>query len=356
MNLKDRVEAVVRASSEFPWLGQLTVEAVGEWLRLEFGDPPLMPQRYGHHQVVAIPYSPILHIVSGNTPHAALQTLIRGILVGGENLVKIPSTGLPEIERFVRLLPKPIQPLVEHSLPESWLEAAAAIVVFGSDETIARFASRVSPWQRLLAHGNKVSFAIVLSDYPESIASAAARDVHAFDQLGCLSPQFFYVDNQPEKFGSQLASELENLSRRSPLPERAIEPAAAIRTFREDWRFRAATQPRIRLWESEMSLEWTVIFDPDWEIKPSPLHRTIFIQKLPSRPEKPLAPFKRFISTIGLYPMNLETVQLAIRLGAQRICPVGQMQHPPLTWHHDGWPSLSSLVRFVDIEGLSAAL
>jgi hypothetical protein len=352
MNLQERIEAVVRASSGFPGLGQPTVEAVREWVLLELGDPPLMLQRYGRHQVVAIPYSPILHIVSGNTPHAAWQTLIRGILVGGENLLKIPSHGLAEIEEFVRLLPKPIQPQLNHSLPGSWLETAAAIVVFGSDETIATFASRVSPWQRFLPHGNKVSFAIILGEYPESIAQAAARDVHAFDQLGCLSPQFFYVENNPEKFGRKLAKALENLSRWSPLPGRAIESAAAIRSFREDWRFRAAMDPRIRLWESKETLEWTVILDPGEELKSSPLHRTIFVQNLPAPGERPLAAFKHLISTVGIYPIGPNTVRQAIQFGAQRVCPIGEMQNPPLTWHHDGWPSLSSLVRFVDIEDL----
>jgi len=109
--------------------------------------------------------------------------------------------------------------------------------------------------------------------------------------------------------------------------------------------------PRIRLWESRESLEWTVILDPNREFKAGPLHRTIFVQNLPAHPEEPLAPLKHFISTIGIYPMNSETVQLAVRLGAQRVCPIGEMQNPPSTWHHDGWPSLSSLVRFVDIEG-----
>ncbi|MGA8657509.1 MAG: acyl-CoA reductase [Chthoniobacterales bacterium] len=356
MKLEDRIKAIVRASSEFPWLGKVTLETVWEWLRLELGDPPLMPQRYGPHHAVAIPYSPILHIVSGNTPHAALQSLIRGILLGAENLVKIPSDGLPEIERFVRLFPKPIQPLLERSLPGAWLETAAAIVVFGSDETIASFASRVSPWQRFLPHGNKVSFAIILGDWLESTAQAAARDVHIFDQLGCLSPQFFYVENNPEGFGSQIATELENLARRDSFPERTIESVATIRGFREDWRFRAAMEPRIRVWESEASLEWTVILDPDPEVRSSPLHRTIFIKQLPARPEKTLAHVKRFISTIGLSPLDSETVQLAVRLGAQRICPVGEMQSPSLIWHQDGWPSLSSLVRFVDIEGVGTDL
>ena len=63
-------------------------------------------------------------------------------------------------------------------------------------------------------------------------------------------------------------------------------------------------------------------------------------------------PIRRHISTVGLHPVNLDSVTFATRLGAQRVCGIGQMQNPPLTWHHDGWPTLASLVRYVDVEGL----
>ena len=41
--------------------------------------------------------------------------------------------------------------------------------------------------------------------------------------------------------------------------------------------------------------------------------------------------------------------QLA-RWGATRICPLGQMQNPPLTWRHDGRPALGDLVTWTDWE------
>ena len=95
-----------------------------------------------------------------------------------------------------------------------------------------------------------------------------------------------------------------------------------------------------------------MIHDPEPELVTNPLHGTIFIKPMPSDPELALSPIRRLISTIGLFPIDLESVDFGIRFGAQRICQIGQMQEPPLTWHHDGWPALGSLVRYVDVEGL----
>jgi len=37
-------------------------------------------------------------------------------------------------------------------------------------------------------------------------------------------------------------------------------------------------------------------------------------------------------------------------LGAKRICPLGEMQRPPLGWRHDGRPALGDLVTWCDWE------
>ena len=42
-------------------------------------------------------------------------------------------------------------------------------------------------------------------------------------------------------------------------------------------------------------------------------------------------------------------LQLA-RWGVTRVCPLGQMQNPPLTWRHDGRPALGDLVTWTDWE------
>jgi Acyl-CoA reductase (LuxC) len=133
---------------------------------------------------------------------------------------------------------------------------------------------------------------------------------------------------------------------------REYEIAVALRGCREEWKFRAATEPGVSVWESIGTLDWVVIHDPAPGLVANPLHRTIFIKPMPSDLESVLAPIRQHVSTIGLPPVNLDSIDLAIRLGAQRVCEIGQMQIPPLTWHHGGWPALASLVRYVDVEGL----
>ena len=59
------------------------------------------------------------------------------------------------------------------------------------------------------------------------------------------------------------------------------------------------------------------------------------------------------VSTVGV-AMGGETAneiarQLA-RWGVLRICPLDQMQNPPLTWRHDGRPALGNLVTWSDWE------
>jgi Acyl-CoA reductase (LuxC) len=354
MNLDDRVAAVVSAAAGFSWLGDLTSENITRWIELELGqylsEPE--PQPYGSQRCLVVPLSPIFHILSGNTPHAGLQSLVRGVLVGATNWMKLPREGLPEVDKFVRALPNEIRPELASEVPPRWIAEAEAIVVFGSDETVQEFSRRVLPVQRFLPHGHKISLGLIWGRCDPWIAEGIARDVFPFDQMGCLSPQFFYVAGDSVEFASQLAKLLQDRPRMQAPSVRASGIAAALRAFREEWKFRAATEPGVFVWESLGNLDWVVIHDPTPGLVTNPLHGTIFIKAMPAEPELVLAPIRRLISTIGLFPVNRQSSTLAIRSGAQRICQIGQMQHPPLTWHHDGWPTLGSFVRYVDVEGM----
>jgi hypothetical protein len=356
MNLEDRITAVASAAAAagFYWLSDLTSENLTRWIELELGqflNSP-RPQKYGNQHCLTLPLSPILHVVSGNTPHAALQSLIRGVIVGATNRIKPPLGGLPEVDTFVHALPKEIRPELAGELQSRWMEEAEAIVVFGSDETVQEFSRRSLPSQRFLAHGHKISLGMIWGRCDSRIAEGIARDVFSFDQLGCLSPQFFYVAGDSAEFARDLSAELKKQRAKPETAERKRGvAAAALRAFREEWKFRASTEPGVFLWESHGNLDWVVIHDPNPRLVANPLHGTILIKPMGSDPELVLSPIRRFISTIGLSAVNPESVNLAIRSGAQRICRIGEMQNPPLTWHHDGWPALSSFVRYVDVEG-----
>lgn len=354
MKLDDRIRAVASAAADNPWLGNLTADNILVWVELELGRLLQLgePQGYGHSHCLVQPLSPVLHVVSGNTPQAALQSLIRGVVVGAKNWIKLPQGGLPEVHEFSMRLPETLRPELSEHLDPGWVRDAEAIVVFGADETVRHFSRLLSPTQRLLAHGNKSSFGLIWFPMDQDVINGAAWDVFVFDQLGCLSPQFYYVSGDSAEFASLLATRLEELCRRTPEASvRGYKVAAALRSFREEWKFRAATESGLHIWESPGTLDWVVIHDPVSRLVASPLHRTIFVKPMPSDLGSVLTPIWRHISTVGLYPVNLTSVELAIRLGAQRVCRIGQMQNPPLTWHHDGWPTLSSLVRYVDVEG-----
>ena len=59
------------------------------------------------------------------------------------------------------------------------------------------------------------------------------------------------------------------------------------------------------------------------------------------------------VSTVGIAAPPDKLKDLALRFarwGATRICPLGRMQNPPLTWRHDGRPALGDLVTWTDFE------
>jgi len=59
------------------------------------------------------------------------------------------------------------------------------------------------------------------------------------------------------------------------------------------------------------------------------------------------------VSTVGLAVPEHKAQEMATELarwGATRVCPLGQMQAPPLTWRHDGRPTLGDLVTWTDWE------
>jgi hypothetical protein len=357
MELLKRVEAVASAAREFPWLGNLTACSINRWIELELGAmlDANIPQLYGDHHCRAQPLNPILHVVSGNTPHAGIQSLIRGILVGAKNRVKLPRQGLPEFDHFARLLPEELRPETSNALHPSWMEEAGAIVVFGSDETVEFFAKHVSPRQRLVAYGHRISLGLILDSFDQEVIDGAARDVLVFDQLGCLSPQLYYVADDSAGFAKKLAERFSALFRsNSAIAEWTSEIAGTLRSCREEWKFRAATEPGIQVWESPENLDWLVIHDPNPNLISNPLYRTIFVKPMPADLQSVLSSIGRHISTIGIHPVNLKFANLATNLGAQRVCPIGGMQQPAVTWHQDGIPALANLVRFIDIEGLES--
>lgn len=328
------------------------------WVVAELGGADALDGWISHSsaKTKAIAPTTILHVVSGNTPHAALQSLIGGLLLGSRNLVKLPHGGLIEVDEFVSHLPEELRALVECSeeLSDEWITRSGAVIVYGSDETIAVMRRRVPAEKIFIGHGHKASLGIVWDDPSFASCAGAARDASLYDQQGCLSPQVFYVrEARPgfaREYAEKLASAMELFNRAHPRGPITVEEKAAIANLRAAYRFRTAGDLRVALWQGGGNMDWTVIYEEDAWFTASPLNRVVFVKKLPENLSDTMGPALDYVGAVGLWPCNEELANRFADLCPSRFCAIGRMQDPPWTWHNGGVARLASLVKWVDFE------
>lgn len=338
-------------------LGPITTDDLSHWVATELAHADALDSFRPHGPLLTKAQTPktILHIVSGNTPHAALQSLLRGLLLGSHNTIKTPSSGIPELTEWIASLPPPLTNLVKttsNPTDINW-ESADAVIAIGSDTTIASIQSRIQPHQTFIPHGHKISIGIVYNDH-KNAAALAARDASLFNQRGCLSPHAIYVretpDSSAKQFASQLAEEMEQFSLTHPPEPINISEAGAIRNLREITRFTSANDPSTSLWESHNNLSWTVIKENSSTLHLSCLNRCVYVKPLPEPPSlETLGDQARHLSTIAIHPFSVDQAEKLTSLSAHRICPLGRSQQPGLFWHHDGFAPLASLVKWKDL-------
>ena len=362
---------------------QLTVESLNALLTQELGDAQRL-DRFSAVDLIrrtsatAIIRGPelLVHITAGNVPSPALMSIVLGLLARSAQFVKC-ATGASLLPRlFAHSLydedPKLAACLEiaewrggNQSLESALFAEAECVTATGNDETLAAIRHRLPARARFLAHGHRLSFGYVSreafagSAIARSVASRAADDVAAWNQLGCLSPHIIYVQAggilPPEQFAALLAEALAHLETIEPRGELPVEIAASIQSRRDLYRVRATASTGTLLWQSENSTAWTVIYEAEAEFQISCLHRFIFVKGVANLDEalRHAEPVHGRVSTVGLAAPRHHTTELAMSLarwGVTRVCPLGQMQRPPLTWHHDGRPALGDLVTWTDWE------
>ena len=251
------------------------------------------------------------------------------------------------------------------ALESALFAEADCVTATGSDETLAAIRAQLPVKTRFLGYGHRVSFGFVAGEVlhgsrAKKIVAAAADDVVAWNQLGCLSPHVIYVEAggevSPEKFAELLADELERREQTEPRGELAAEHAAAIASRRGIYEVRAAHSPETtRHWCSKNSTAWTVVFEADTRFQMSCLNRFIYVKAVADLTAalQGADEIRGKVSTVGIAAPEEKTDEIAAQLarwGATRVCPLGQMQNPPLTWRHDGRPALGDLVTWTDLE------
>lgn len=317
----------------------------------------------------------LVHIGGGVLPNPTVISMILGLLARSAQFFKC-SSGNAFLPRMFAHSLYSVEPKLgaclelaewkggNEALETALFAEAACVTATGHDDTLTAIRRRLPASVRFIGYGHKLSFAFIAREMLvkinlRNVARAAAQDVVAWNQLGCLSPQVIYVETggslAPHAFAEALAKELETLQQAEPRGALEAEEAGAISTRRMFYDVRAAHADNTRVWASPDSTDWTVIYEEDPQFQTSCLNRFIYVKPIASLDHlfQAAADVRGKISTAGLSaPLNRAqeiATQLA-RWGALRVCPIGHMQFPPLTWRHDGRPSLGDLVAWSDWE------
>jgi len=326
------------------------------------------------HPAIARGPELLVHIAAGNIPNPTLHSIVLGLLTRSAQFVKCArgTSFLPRLfaHSLYDLEPKLAAcleiaewPGGDRALEEPLFAEADCVTATGSDETIADIRQRLPSKVRFLAHGHRLSFGYVaqevLTPYgSKKMVAHAADDIVAWNQLGCLSPHVLYVENGGavgvEPLAEMLATELARREESEPRGSLTTPEAATIAARRDFYAVRA-TASQTRVWQSQESTAWTVVYENDARFQLSCGNRFIYVKSVTDLDDvlRGADAVRGKISTVGLAAHDELAAKLASQLarwGVTRVCPLGRMQSPPLTWRHDGRPTLGDLLTWTDWE------
>jgi hypothetical protein len=234
--------------------------------------------------------------------------------------------------------------------------ASDAIIINGGDDAVESVRRRLPTGVKFLGFGHRVSLGCVArekltGEELPALAEAAAYDVSIWDQQGCLSPHCIYVEKgggvSAGEFAEALAVEMGRFEAKHPRGKISLEEAAAFERIRGAYEFRASADKNVKVFGDEQN-RWAVIYEQEAMWATSCLNRLVFVKPIARLEDLPkhLAAVQGKLSCIGLAADNSRAAQLRdvfAQCGAPRLCPLGQMHRPPLSWPRDGHAALREL-------------
>jgi hypothetical protein len=349
-----------------------TEESLWDVLRSELADPEVLdgfrPAGAGRQRRAA-GHPLLLQVMAGNVPGVAVTGVMRALLCRSGVLVKLPEAEPGLVVLFARLLGEVDSALGscvaaawwpadrEGPIWDEWTARAGTVVVYGGEEAVAGVRDRVRGHQQVLAYGPKLGVAVLLSGTePGPAASALARDICAYEQMGCVSPRLVLVQDSVEPFAHALGAALAEETHRIPRPPLRADEAVAIRALRAEIEFRGYEDGSSRVIGRPEDLSWTVLIDDQAVLELDSLPRVVRLSGFESILElrETLRPLDGRIQAIGYagdedrFPSLAEA---AVDLGVSRMAPLGRMAWPPADWRHDGSFQLLPLLDWTEWEG-----
>jgi Acyl-CoA reductase (LuxC) len=341
------------------------------WVPTELHDRQVSIRAFGARSV---------HVIAGNSPLIALQTVINNAIARSDAIIKIPANDPYAAIAIVRTMIEidPDHPLTRHVSVGYWKGGdrdiekriydsrnIEKIVAWGGFASMHSIRDYLGPGIDLVALDPKLSASIigrdafVTADATADAARRAAADIGYFNQGGCVSARVLYVETgtdetgiaRANRFGEQVYAELQKLPADLSSPHPAFDRVLRdeIDGIRHAPAFRVfggiGTEGAVIVSQAEEVVDFSERLDcrvanivPVTAVEDALNYLTIHTQ------------------TIGIYPdaLKRQLRDMCALRGGQRIVSLGYATSFGMAGPHDAIQILPRMLRWIRDDTLDA--
>lgn len=369
------IEAGVLERS-YALLGQsFTRASFDAQIRTELGGPevlegwkPVQTSRGKPGRVRAFPPR-LVHILAGNAPGVAALSIVRGALVKGVHLLKLPSNDLFSATAILRVMAKaaPGHPLLRCFSAVYWRGGDAQVesqllrpqyfdklVAWGGESALRGAKQYIGPGFELVAFDPKTSISMIGreafadEDTLQQVAAWAGTDATPMNQGACVSSRIQYVEGTVEQVDRYCALLHRQLGVERTFCSVFGQPVTG--ELRDQIEMLGQLEPDYRVW-GKFDGSGIVVRSIDDPVDFYPDRKVVNVVRVDSL-EGAMRHVNVATQTVGLYP-PARKAQLRDALasaGVQRVVALGGALGPDAGLAHDGFFPLHRFVRWVNDE------
>lgn len=323
---------------------------------------------YGQHARVRAFPPRLVHILAGNAPGVSVLSIMRGSLVKGVNLLKLPSNDLFTAGAVLQVMASiaPGHPLLRSFSAVYWRGGDTNVeshllrpqffdklVAWGGESALQSAKKYIGPGLELVAFDPKTSISMIgreafgSAESLAAVARLAGDDATPYNQAACVSSRIQFIEASDEDADRYCALLLEELGMARPTcpavsataSSETREQVDALRDLEPDYRVFGKFDGRGVVIRSAEPVD----FYPDRKM----------VNVVPVRSLREAVRFANVATqTVGVFPAvrKVELRDALASAGVQRVVSLGKAVGPGPGLPHDGFYPLHRFVRWVNDE------